>query len=73
MPQIYDLGTGRVLEWVPKDGSPIRAILGAIKGSTKPEKLPVYPTQLQVETGRIFVKLDEDKVQGDDVMTTTEA
>lgn len=69
--QIYDLATGKVLEWVPKNGNPLRAVLGAIKGSVKPEKLSVYPTQLEEDTGRIFVKLD-DKATGDDVVTKIE-
>ena len=64
---MYDLQTGRVLEFCPKN-NPVRAVLGTIKSSAKPEKLKVYPTQLDKATGRIFVKLDESKVSGDDVV-----
>ena len=51
----YDLTTGAVLEWCPKN-NPLRAVLGAIKSAATPEALPVYTTQV-TDDGDIFVKL----------------
>jgi nitrite reductase/ring-hydroxylating ferredoxin subunit len=52
---VYDLGTGEVLEWVPKN-TPIRAVLNTLKSSAKPESLRVYPVQKD-ESGRIYVNV----------------
>jgi len=52
---VYDLETGKVLSWCPKN-NPLRAFLGYIKSSTPPEDLKVYPTQLDEESGQIYVK-----------------
>ena len=52
---VYDLGTGEVLEWVPKN-NPVRAVLNTLKSSAKPESLKVYPIQKD-ESGRIYVNV----------------
>ena len=50
----YDLTTGKVIEWCPKD-NPIRMVLGSLKGGTPPEALPVYPVQVDGD-GNVYTK-----------------
>lgn len=52
---VYDLRTGKVLEWCPKNNV-IRAFLGKLKEKEKPVKLQTYPLSLG-EDGEIYVKL----------------
>jgi nitrite reductase/ring-hydroxylating ferredoxin subunit len=52
---VYDLKTGKVLAWCPKN-NPLRAVLRAIKNNSTPEDLKVYPTQLDEDSGQIYVK-----------------
>ena len=52
---VYDLATGEVLEWVPKN-NPIRAVLNTLKSSAKPEPLKVYPVEKD-DSGRIYVNI----------------
>lgn len=51
---VYDLKTGDVLSWCPKNNL-LRSVLGALKDKSMPEALPVYP--IRVEGSKIFVKL----------------
>lgn len=51
---IYDLETGKVLEWCPKNNL-IRKVLGSIKSNQNPKKLKVYPAQVDGD-GNISVK-----------------
>ncbi|KAL0043970.1 hypothetical protein WJX82_009949 [Trebouxia sp. C0006] len=51
---IYDLETGKVLEWCPKNNL-IRKVLGSIKSNQNPKKLKVYPAQVD-DDGNISVK-----------------
>jgi len=51
---IYDLQSGKVLEWCPKNNL-VRKVLGSIKSAQQPKKLKVYPTQVD-EEGNIFAK-----------------
>lgn len=44
----YDLTTGDVIQWCPKD-NPVRAMLGALKGSVDPVPLPVYPVKVETD------------------------
>jgi nitrite reductase/ring-hydroxylating ferredoxin subunit len=46
----YDLRTGKVLRWCPKD-NPLRSILGALKEKVEPVDLPVYPVQIKANGG----------------------
>lgn len=52
---VYDLRTGKVLEWCPKNNV-IRAFLGKLKEKDKPIKLQTYPLSVG-EEGEIYVKL----------------
>ena len=52
---VYDLTTGEVLEWVPKN-NPIRAVLNSLKSSAKPEPLKVYPVEKD-DSGRIYANV----------------
>ncbi|KAL4545876.1 hypothetical protein Ndes2526B_g05006 [Nannochloris sp. 'desiccata'] len=51
---VYDLATGRVMSWCPKN-TPVRGFLGALKNKSEPIDLPIYPTK--VEGRKVFVKL----------------
>ncbi|KAK9843710.1 hypothetical protein WJX81_003262 [Elliptochloris bilobata] len=51
---VYDLDTGRVLEWCPKN-NPIRLLLGSLKSKSEPEPLKVYPTRIS-EDGTIYAR-----------------
>ena len=42
---VYELATGRVLSWCPKD-TPMRKLLGGIKDNADPVPLPVYPVKM---------------------------
>ena len=44
----YDLATGKVLEWCPKEDSPfsMRNLLSALKEKALPVDLRIYPTRL---------------------------
>ena len=50
----YDLKTGKVLSWCPKN-NPVRAVLGSLKDKSEPIDLPVYP--VRVEGTKVMVKL----------------
>ncbi|KAL4429030.1 hypothetical protein ABPG77_006069 [Micractinium sp. CCAP 211/92] len=50
---VYDLATGKVLSWCPKNNL-TRKILGGLKDKTEPIDLPVYP--VEVRGGKVFVK-----------------
>ncbi len=52
---VYDLATGEVLEWVPKN-NPIRAVLNTLKSSAKPEPLKVYPVEKD-DSGRVYANI----------------
>lgn len=43
---VYDLATGRVVSWCPKN-NPIRSVLGSLKDKSEPEDLPVYPVDIR--------------------------
>ncbi len=53
---VYDLATGKVLSWCPKN-NPVRGFLGALKNKSEPIDLPMYPTK--VEGSKVFVKLSK--------------
>lgn len=50
----YDLATGKVLSWCPKNTA-VRSVLGALKDRSEPVDLTVYP--VKVEGKKVFVKL----------------
>lgn len=50
----YDLATGKVLAWCPKN-NPLRAVLGSLKDKSAPEDLPVH--SVRVEGKKVMVKL----------------
>ncbi|KAK9915717.1 hypothetical protein WJX75_003085 [Coccomyxa subellipsoidea] len=51
---VYDLESGKVLEWCPRN-NPVRFLLGALKEKSQPKDLRVYPARVNGE-GKIFVK-----------------
>ena len=51
---VYDLATGKVISWCPKN-TPVRNLLGSLKDKSTPVDLPVYP--VRVEGSKVFVKL----------------
>lgn len=51
---VYDLATGKVLSWCPKN-NPVRSFLGSLKNKVEPTPLPVY--KVKVEGSKVFVKL----------------
>ncbi|PNW78482.1 hypothetical protein CHLRE_09g395650v5 [Chlamydomonas reinhardtii] len=53
---IYDLKTGKVIKWVPSDGSPIRGLLRTLKADVAPVPLPVYPVVVKTD-GNVMVRL----------------
>ncbi|PRW39061.1 (2Fe-2S) ferredoxin [Chlorella sorokiniana] len=50
---VYDLATGKVLSWCPKN-TLARKVLGGLKDRAEPVDLPVYP--VQVQGSKVFVK-----------------
>ncbi|KAK9812068.1 hypothetical protein WJX73_002835 [Symbiochloris irregularis] len=50
---VYDLQSGKVLEWCPKN-NPLRFVLGSLKAKATQEDLQVFPAE--VEDGAILVK-----------------
>jgi nitrite reductase/ring-hydroxylating ferredoxin subunit len=52
---LYDIETGAVVQWVPKSGNPVRAILGMLKEKEAPLPLKMYP--VQVVESSILVKV----------------
>ena len=50
----YDLASGKVLSWCPKNTA-VRSVLGALKDRSDPIDLQVYP--VKVEGKKVFVKL----------------
>lgn len=50
---VYDLATGKVLSWCPKN-TLARKVLGGLKDRAEPVDLPVYP--VKVQGGKVFVK-----------------
>ena len=40
---VYDLRSGAVVTWCPRDGSVVRSLLGALKEKAPPTPLKVYP------------------------------
>lgn len=53
---VYDLATGKVLTWCPKN-NPIRSFLGSLKDKTVPIDLPVFP--VRIEGKKIFINLTQ--------------
>ena len=56
----YDLTTGEVITWCPKN-NPIRSALGALKSAAEPVPLPVYPVRVEAD-GSIMTNF-VDKVE----------
>ena len=56
----YDLTTGEVITWCPKN-TVIRSALGTLKGNAEQVPLPVYPTRVEAD-GKIFTNF-VDKAQ----------
>jgi nitrite reductase/ring-hydroxylating ferredoxin subunit len=56
----YDLTTGEVITWCPKN-NPIRSALGTLKGAAEQVPLPVYPVRVEAD-GKIFTNF-VDKAQ----------
>ncbi|KAL4856412.1 hypothetical protein ACK3TF_003209 [Chlorella vulgaris] len=50
---VYDLATGKVLSWCPKN-TLARKVLGGLKDKSDPEDLPVYPVDLR--GNKVFVR-----------------
>lgn len=55
---VYDLKTGKVIKWVPSNGSPIRGLLRTLKASVQPVPLPVYPVVI-TPANRVMVRLSK--------------
>jgi len=51
----YDLATGAVLEWCPKN-NPIRSVLSVLKSRTEPVALPVFESVLTLDD-EVYVRL----------------
>jgi nitrite reductase/ring-hydroxylating ferredoxin subunit len=47
---VYDLATGAVLKWCPKD-NPVRSLLGTLKSKVDPSPLKVYPVYVNKDGG----------------------
>lgn len=56
----YDLTTGDVLVWCPKN-NPVRAALGTLKAAADPVPLPTYAVKVDAASGDVFVNF-VDKV-----------
>ena len=54
----YDLTTGDVLVWCPKN-NPVRAALGTLKAAAEPIPLPVYAVEVDDASGDVFVNFVE--------------
>ena len=54
----YDLTTGDVLVWCPKN-NPVRAALGTLKAAAEPVALPVYAVEVDDASGDVFVNFVE--------------
>lgn len=52
---VYDLSSGAVLKWCPKD-NPIRGLLGTLKSKETPVDLTVYPVHV-TKDGNVWTKL----------------
>lgn len=52
---VYELATGKVLDWCPKN-TPVRALLGTLKAKEQPERLKTYETAI-TESGNLYAKL----------------
>ena len=52
---VYDLATGAVLKWCPKDNA-MRSLLGTLKSREKSMPLKVYPVHI-TKDGNIWTKL----------------
>ena len=48
--------SGKVIKWVPSDGSPIRGLLRTLKADVAPVPLPVYPVVVKTD-GNVMVRL----------------
>lgn len=53
---IYDLKTGKVLEWCPKTDNAVRNFFATLKRTQTPTPLPVFPTQV-TPSGKLRVRL----------------
>ncbi len=53
----YELATGRVLEWCPKEDAPLsfRNLLAGLKQATTPVDLPVYQARVDKASGVVEV------------------
>lgn len=49
---------GKVIKWVPSNGSPIRGLLRTLKASVQPVPLPVYPVVI-TPANRVMVRLSK--------------
>ena len=70
----YDLTTGEVITWCPKN-NPIRSALGTLKGTVDPIPLPVYPVKVEADGSILtnFVdKVDAKKGFSNDAAGSTE-
>lgn len=47
---------GAVLTWCPKDGNPMRSLLGTLKGKVEPTPLKVFPVHV-TKDGDVWTKL----------------
>ena len=52
----YELATGRVIEWCPKEDSPLslRNVFATLKAASAPVPLAVYPTRI-TKTGKVEI------------------
>ena len=55
---VYDLASGKVLSWCPKNNL-VRSVLGALKDKSEPIDLTVYPVRV-VDNKKVLVKLTTD-------------
>ena len=58
----YDLTTGAVITWCPKN-NPIRKALGTLKASAEPVPLPVYPTRMEADGSVLTNFVDKIEVK----------
>ena len=58
----YDLTTGAVITWCPKN-NPIRKALGTLKAAAEPVPLPVYPTRMEADGSVLTNFVDKVEVK----------
>jgi nitrite reductase/ring-hydroxylating ferredoxin subunit len=55
---VYDLRSGAVVTWCPREGGVVRSLLGTLKEKAPPTPLKVYATHVGSD-GAVWAKLSE--------------